>query len=126
MDDEESMREIVAQTLVQLGYTVELAREGNEAVALYDQANASGRPFAAVLLDLTVKGGMGGVETIKVLRERDPLVRAVLMTGYDNEKTFRDHIQLGFRATLPKPFPVEKLRDVLAGVLASPSDEAGL
>jgi len=117
MDDERVFREILAMTLRQLGYDVELAQEGGEAVSLYERASAEGRPFAAVLLDLTVRGGLGGGETVKALRARDPAVRAVLMTGYGTEEIFRDCTRHGFMGALAKPFSTEALRRLLAGIL---------
>jgi CheY-like chemotaxis protein len=117
MDDEELFLEIMDSTLRELGYQVELAADGNKAVKLYEQASREGRPFAIVLLDLTVRGGMGGSQTIKLLRERDPAVRAVLMTGYSHEATFRDYADHGFKAALAKPFSAGVLRVTLADVL---------
>jgi PAS domain S-box-containing protein len=122
MDDEENIRNVLAQTLIRLGYTVESAKDGREALSLYENASAQGIPFDAVLLDLTVKGGMGGAETIKILRERSPQVQAVLLTGYNQEQTFREYSAHGFRAALSKPFQIQKLRHVLTSVLASQSN----
>jgi PAS domain S-box-containing protein len=122
MDDEESIRNVLAQTLIRLGYTVESAKDGREALSLYENASAQGSPFDAVLLDLTVKGGMGGAETIKILRERSPEVQAVLLTGYNQEQTFREYSAHGFRAAISKPFQIQKLRHVLSSVLAGQSN----
>ncbi|MEZ0218036.1 MAG: ATP-binding protein [Rariglobus sp.] len=117
MDDEAGLREIVALTLSQIGYTTALAKNGEEAVALYTEARNSGAPFAAVILDMTVKGGMGGGETIRILRDQDPHVRAVLMTGYSQEETLRDFARHGFSSALTKPFSMENLRTTLSAVL---------
>jgi two-component system, cell cycle sensor histidine kinase and response regulator CckA len=114
-------RGTLAMTLRQLGYDVELAPEGDEAVSRYTRAAAEGRPFSAVLLDLTVRGGPGGGETLKALQACDPAVRAVLMTGYGNEETFRDHARHGFKGALAKPFSAEALRRLLAEILAPPA-----
>ena len=77
MDDDEAIRDVLVDMLTQLGYQSQGAREGAEAVALYQQAQDTGQPFAAVLLDLTIPGGMGGRETIAHLRAIDPQVRAI-------------------------------------------------
>ena len=119
MDDEQSFREILAQTVRHLGYDVEVARNGEEAISLYEQARGEGRPFAVVLLDLTVRGGMGGSKAMAVLQAHDPAVQAVLMTGYSNEETFREHVRHGFKAALAKPFSAGTLRGVLAQILAT-------
>ena len=117
MDDEPWLREIMAQTLARLGYVAELAKDGDEAIFCFERALNAGRPFAAVLLDLTVRGGMGGREVVKVLRELDPGVRAVLMTGYNREATFHEHAAHGFQSALSKPFSMDSLRWVLAEVV---------
>jgi CheY-like chemotaxis protein len=117
MDDEELFLEIMASILHALGYEVDLAPNGDKALALYQQAMETGRPFDVVMLDLTIRGGMGGTETIKLMRERDPAVRAVLMTGYSNEPVFRSYAQHGFKAALEKPFSAGTLRTTLVEIL---------
>jgi CheY-like chemotaxis protein len=119
MDDEQLFREVLASTLRLLGYEVEVTRDGDEAIAAYAAASTAERPFAAVLLDLTVRGGRGGRETLEMLRRQDPEVRAILMTGYSTEAVFRDYASHGFRAALAKPFPLESLRAVMNEVLGS-------
>ncbi len=119
MDDEASLLEMVSQTLLFLGYAVETARDGEEAVSLYQRALANGTPFAAVLLDLTVRGGMGGAETIQRMLADDPDVRGVLMTGYDQAQTFRDYANHGFKYALSKPFSMDRLRAALAEVIGA-------
>ncbi len=117
MDDEQVIREIVGHTLGHLGYEVVLAKDGEEALAAYVRANGEGRPFAAVLLDLTVRGGMGGSETMRRLRALDAGVKAILMTGYSNDAAFRDPVAHGFKAALGKPFSAESLRLLLEEIL---------
>jgi len=114
MDDEPWLREVVAQALKQIGYDPALGADAGEAMALFHAARAEGRPFAAALLDLSVRGGPGGRELLRDLREVDPELPAVLMTGYDGGSDFLDHRRLGFQAALPKPFTVETLRATLS------------
>ncbi|HEY0968646.1 MAG TPA: ATP-binding protein [Opitutaceae bacterium] len=118
MDDEAFIREILSRALVQLGYEVVLAADGAAAVSCYDEAQRAGRPVSVVLLDLTVRGGMGGAEAMRLLRARSPDVQAILMTGQTNEPAFRDFATLGFKGVLPKPFSLEKLRATLSSVPA--------
>jgi CheY-like chemotaxis protein len=117
MDDEAPFLEIMERTLRKIGYDVELAADGKCAITLFEKARQEGRPFDVVLLDLTVRGGMGGSETIKRLREQDATVRAVLMTGYGNEPTFRDFALHGFKAAIAKPFSTGVLRATLDEIL---------
>ncbi len=113
MDDEPAVREVIEQTLMELGCEVLLAADGVEALEHYARLRAEGGRLDLALLDLTVRGGPGGVEVLRELREIDPAIRAVLMTGYDRgpaEREYRDH---GFMAVLSKPFALDDLRALL-------------
>jgi hypothetical protein len=72
MDDEAQIRSMSREILEGLGYMVATAVDGDEAVASYRSALVRETPFDVVLLDLTIKGGMGGLETMKQLTEIDP------------------------------------------------------
>jgi two-component system, cell cycle sensor histidine kinase and response regulator CckA len=113
MDDEESVREVLAQMLAQFGHIAEVAPSGEAAIAAYRSARASKTPFDVALLDLSVKAGMGGAETLGQIRREDPTVTAVLMTAHTEETHLPHYKELGFRATLTKPFHVDHLRLVL-------------
>jgi CheY-like chemotaxis protein len=114
MDDEETVREITGQILTHLGYEVELASNGDEAVSLFTQAESEGRPFSQVLLDLTIRGGMGGFKTLQKLREINPSVRAVIVSGYTNDPVVEFFNMHGFNASLTKPFTIKQLQMALA------------
>jgi len=117
MDDEEVVRKVGGELLRALGHEPVLVRDGEAALALYRAARDRGRPFDLVVLDLTIRGGLGGAETIRRLRELDPGVVAVVTSGYSDDAvtaSFREH---GFRAFLRKPFNLEELQAVLADLL---------
>jgi len=118
MDDEELVRDVSNALLTHIGYKVEVAVEGVEAIEMYRKAMESGKPFDMVILDLTNKFGMGGVETIKRLLEIDPDVKAIVATGYSCDpiiSNFREH---GFRGALPKPFSMDELKTALHDAIA--------
>ncbi len=117
MDDEQDLLDTMRFGLERGGYTVETAADGRVAVDLYTRARAEGRPFDAVLLDLTVRGGMGGLEAFAALRAIDPAVKAIVMSGYSQEPVVNNPTAHGFRATLPKPFELGSLRATVARVL---------
>jgi PAS domain S-box-containing protein len=120
MDDEVWMRESVGLALTRMGYAVELAADGQAAVELYTQARNEGRPFSTVILDLTVRGAMGGLEALRALRAIDPAVHAVVMSGYANNEVLREYARHGFRGAMTKPFSIETLRHaVTAGTAAA-------
>jgi signal transduction histidine kinase/ActR/RegA family two-component response regulator len=117
MDDEENMRSVAREMLVALGFRVTVAVDGQETVLLYRQALTGGKPFDIVILDLTVPGATGGLDTIQQLRDLDPRVTGVLSSGHTNHPAMERFAALGFRAAIAKPFTMEELGATLAGVL---------
>jgi signal transduction histidine kinase/ActR/RegA family two-component response regulator len=113
MDDDALILESAAALLTQLSYEVECARDGEEALVLFDRARRAGQPFDAVVLDLTVRGGMGGLETIKRLRDLDPQVKGIVSSGYSNDPVLADYAAYGFLGMVAKPYTVENLNRIL-------------
>jgi len=119
MDDEAPLRKVVGKILEKLGYESDFAKDGAEAILLFKQAKESGKPYDAVILDLTVPGGMGGKETIKKLLEIDPEVKAIVSSGYSDAPVLADFRAYGFKAVMPKPFELRSLSKVLDEALKS-------
>ncbi|MFC1986777.1 response regulator [Chloroflexota bacterium] len=117
MDDEETIRELLYTELTEVGYDVEPTHDGVEAIEQYRGAKEAGQPFDAVILDLTVPGGMGGKETIKKLLEIDPDVKAIVSSGYATDSTMSDYKKYGFSAVVTKPYSVGQLEKTLQGLL---------
>jgi two-component system, cell cycle sensor histidine kinase and response regulator CckA len=113
MDDEEGIRELTSQLLNTLGYEVTAVTDGVEAINTYERAMRRGENFQAVILDATIRGGMGGLATIARLRNIDPSVVAIICSGYSDEAALAEFLQYGFRGALPKPFTRRDLADVL-------------
>jgi CheY-like chemotaxis protein len=113
MDDEAAVRELISDLLVTLGFEVTAVPDGVEAVKTYERALRQGETFQAVILDATIRGGMGGVATIERLRKVDPNVTAIICSGYSDEAALSEFLSYGFRAALPKPFTRHDLADVL-------------
>ncbi len=121
MDDERMLRNLIEQMLSPFGYDVALAQDGTEAVELYRSAMESGKPFDAVILDLTVKSGMGGKTAVQKLLEINPHAKAIVSSGYFNDPVMTDYKKYGFAAALPKPFTLKALKDTLSKVLIGKS-----
>jgi PAS domain S-box-containing protein len=113
MDDEEAIRNLAAEMLTLLGYEVVLAKDGKEAIDLYIAAKDSASPFRAVIMDLTVPGGMGGKETIRRLQALDPGVRAIVSSGYSNDPVMAEYEKHGFMGVVVKPFGVKEVSEAL-------------
>jgi len=122
MDDEEALRMLLKSVLTNLGYDVETARDGAEAIAKCEHAKASGRSFDAALLDLTVSGGMGGAEAAVQLKELDPFLKLIVSSGYSDSPVMSDFRQHGFDDVIPKPWAVAEVSAVFRRVLAPNPD----
>ena len=121
MDDEEVIRNLLSSMLSRLGYAVESAREGAEAVALYRRAKEQGTPFDVVIMDLVIVDGMDGKEAIDKLRDIDPQVKAIVSSGYSNDPVLADFQRYGFQGVLAKPYHLEELSTVLQQVIHRPN-----
>ncbi len=119
MDDDPSLRILSQAVLAHLGYDVQIATDGAEAIALYRESAVEGRCFDAVLLDLTVTGGMGGVEAASRLRDLDPRAKLIVSSGYSDAPVMSRFSEYGFDAVIEKPWTVQAMSEVLRTVLAA-------
>jgi two-component system, cell cycle sensor histidine kinase and response regulator CckA len=117
MDDEDFVRDILNTMLHDMGYTVELASHGEEAVGLYKQSIEQQCPFCAVILDMTVLAGMGGKETVQEMRKLCPNLIAIASSGYSDDPVMASPTLSGFNDKICKPYNKKELSRVLARVL---------
>jgi CheY-like chemotaxis protein len=113
MDDEDSIREVMQETLHFLGFEVALAKDGHTALDLYEEALKLGKPFDVVILDLTVPGGMGGQETLAYLMDLNPAIKAIVSSGYANDPVIAEYERYGFRGVVYKPYKINELTEVI-------------
>jgi len=119
MDDEEAIRSVLGLMMQQLGYEVECASDGAEAVEMFARAMVSGRSFVGVLLDLTVPGRMGGKEAAAELGSIDPSVKLIVSSGYSDAPILSEFKKYGFDDVIRKPYTLAELGDVLTRVIGS-------
>ncbi len=117
MDDEDSIVFLGTKMLQRLGLEVEVARDGREALEKYRAARAAGRPFALVIMDLTVPGGMGGKEAIGLLQKLDPAVKAIVSSGYSSDPVLADFRKYGFCGMVAKPYEIAEFTRTVRRVL---------
>jgi len=117
MDDEEFMLEIVEGMLQEMGYTVVVAKNGQEALALFSDAEASGRPFVASILDLTIPGGNGGKEIASELRKINPDALIVASSGYSEHPIISNPVRNGFTDSIIKPYRRGELTNLMRRVV---------
>ncbi len=120
MDDEEDILSVVGAMLEINGYEVKTAKDGVEALEYYKTAKREGKPFAVVIMDLTIPNGMGGREAIRLLKEMDPQAKAIVSSGYSYDPVMSDYRKFGFSGIVPKPYRMEEMGRVLAEVINQP------
>lgn len=119
MDDDELILRMIARILQRWGYAVDVAKDGNEAVKMFKQACESDEPFAMVILDLEVPGGLGAEYTLHKLRQLYPRTKAVVMSGYSDDPVIKNYPAYGFKGAMPKPFALDKLKTLVADIMFS-------
>jgi len=117
MDDDKNIREINRLMLMEIGYEVVLAKNGEEAIKAYKSSIIENNVFDAVIIDLTIRGGMGGKETIVELLELDRKVNAIVASGYSSDSVMNDCKAYGFKGCIKKPYNLEQLASVLHKVV---------
>lgn len=117
MDDEKMVIKITGHILNRLGYDASFSKDGAQAIEIYKEAIESGNPFDAVILDLTVRGGMGGEEAIKKLIEIDPKIKAIVSSGYSDSPVMTSYKDYGFIGVVAKPYNINELSQKLNEVL---------
>jgi PAS domain S-box-containing protein len=123
MDDESALRRIIALCLTDVGYRVEQASDGEKAIAEFEKARRAGDPFDAIILDLTVRGGMGGLDALEQIKAVDPEVRAIAASGYSDSPVLGDFERYGFVGALAKPFHFTMLVNLLRKVLPNAEEK---
>ncbi|MBN2809305.1 MAG: transporter substrate-binding domain-containing protein [Deltaproteobacteria bacterium] len=118
MDDEEIIRELVEKTLSLVGYQVLSAADGDEAIALYREAMATGAPIDLLIMDLTVPGGMGGKDAVQEILKINPQAKVIVSSGYSNDPVMADCHKYGFCGAMAKPFQIHELVDVVGKALS--------
>ena len=113
LDDEELILEIVTEFLKLLNLEVETAETGKGAISKFKNAFESKEPFSLVLFDMTLSDDMDGAKVLREIKKIDPNIKAIVSTGGDSSDIMADHQRLGFDAALPKPYSIDKLKEVL-------------
>ena len=118
MDDEELIRNLVQNILEHSGYRPVTCEDGAAAVELYREALERGEPFSAVITDLTVPGGMGGIEATREILALDAEACLIVSSGYCQDPVMADPGAYGFRAAVAKPYRIDELKETLDTLLS--------
>jgi PAS domain S-box-containing protein len=117
MDDDDAVRMVISQILTGYGYQILCATSGNEAIQLYNDAFQDDNSFDVVIMDLTIPGGIGGREVVKLLKDVDPSIKAIVTSGYSNDPIMSQYKEFGFAGVIAKPFIIDDLISVIDQVM---------
>jgi len=120
LDDDEMVRDVASEMLRDIGYEVQSAENGVEAIEMYKKAKESDKPFCAAIMDLTIPGGMGGGEVVQKLIEYDGELKAIVSSGYAQDPIMADYEKWGFCGVIAKPYSIEELSRVLSDITGTP------
>lgn len=118
MDDDEMIRDLTMELMKSIGLDAAFAKDGSEAITMYESARQAGSGFDAVIMDLTVPGGMGGKEAVERIRLFDPEVKAIVSSGYSADPIMSEYEKYGFVGALPKPYRISDVTRLLGAVLS--------
>ncbi len=121
LDDDNTIRELINTMLGSLGYDVTTVADGIEVIKEYKKALESNSPFDVVIMDLTIPGGMGARETIDILKELDPKVKAIVSSGYSNDLIVSEYKKYGFEGAITKPYGIKELCSVINNTIVMSS-----
>ncbi|MBD3181956.1 PAS domain S-box protein, partial [Candidatus Poribacteria bacterium] len=113
MDDEEIIGEMVSEMLSALGYEGTITTNGKDTIELYKKSIEEGETYDLVILDLTIPGGMGGVEVISKLKEINPDIKAIVSSGYSDSAAMSNFQSYGFIGVIAKPYTMQKMSKLL-------------
>ena len=117
VDDEVTMRALASTILEKLGHEPDVASSGEEAVEKYREAAGKGIPFAAVVMDLALPGGISGLEATIAIKQIDANAKVIVSSGYLEQQARGAAIEHGFAGMLPKPYTADRLASELRWVL---------
>jgi signal transduction histidine kinase/CheY-like chemotaxis protein len=123
VDDDRAVQTILVRMLERLGFRADAASEGVEGARMYKAALERGQPYTFAIIDLTIPGGIGGIDALSLLREYDPDVRAVVSSGYSSELLEESYEEKGFRAVLKKPYTLAEVARVADRILAGDTSD---
>ena len=117
LDDEKMLQDVITSLLNALGHEVVITADGTETITTFEKMRKAGTPPDAIIIDLTIPGGMGGKETAEILLAIDPDVRLIVSSGYSNDPVMANYKDYGFYAALSKPFTLAEIKQVTEQVL---------
>ncbi len=119
LEDEPIVYKMLQKILIKMGFSVDITEDGADTITKYKMKYEDKQPYALVILDLTIIGGMGGEKTVKEIRKINPNVKAIVSSGYSNDDVLANFEDYGFCDILTKPYSLAELQNKILKVLNS-------
>ncbi len=116
MDDEEEIGSLVKKILEKQGHSVLKCKNGNDCITLFQKSLRANQEFDLIILDLTVKNGLGGLETIKQLKKMKTSIKVIAMSGYHDSDIMKYPREHGFIGSIQKPFSYKDIQEKIQEV----------
>jgi two-component system cell cycle sensor histidine kinase/response regulator CckA len=117
LEDEPLIRQLMSATLKSIGCEVDQTIDGNETITRYANAMEEGNPYQLLIMDLSIPNGMGGLQAMDQILQKDPQARAIVSSGYCDDPVLSRYMDYGFRAVLPKPYQPQELQQMVEAML---------
>ncbi|MEM8929985.1 MAG: ATP-binding protein [Acidobacteriota bacterium] len=117
MDDEHSILALLSAALKRLGFEAVTTPDGQAALDACQEALDADDPFQLAILDLTIPGGMGGVDAATALAKIQSDLLLVASSGYARNPALIDYRDHGFHQVLVKPYRIPDLAELLDSLL---------
>ena len=122
LEDEPLVSKVLSTMLQKLNYISEFTTEGDTTITKYSQKLEENDPYDILILDLTIPGALGGLDTLKALKKIDPNLKAIVSSGYATGNIMSHYEDFGFKGMLVKPYTINELREVLSKLLKEKKD----
>lgn len=116
MDDDDMIRMVGEELLSSFGFEVLSASNGQRALEIFRNVYESDERFSFVILDLTIRGGLGGLETLHEMKKIDPGITGIVSSGYSHDPVMSGFRDYGFSAVLKKPYNFDELKQVVSSI----------
>ncbi|UYP45731.1 Sensor histidine kinase RcsC [Candidatus Lokiarchaeum ossiferum] len=117
LEDEPLVTKVLATMLRKLNYVSDFTTEGDITIKKYFQKLKENDPYDVLILDLTIPGALGGLDTFNALKKIDPNLKAIVSSGYATGNIMSHYEEFGFKGMLVKPYTIGELKEVLLNVL---------
>lgn len=117
MDDDYHIRKVGKSFFESLGFSILTAEKGEDVIDILSDDTRRPQDLKAIILDITVPGGLGGIDTLKLIRKKEKRIPVLLSSGFSNNSYLTDYKKFGFSGAIRKPYEINEIKSVLKSVL---------